>query len=266
MTYNTSRCQEFFRNKFTGVSGEPFIDFKNGRDIKNYAPDSSDINTYNSLINDDVKDYYYKAVLSFVEGIAAIRRNNLTWATVQLYYSIFYGIRCSLLIRKVLLLKARGNLYSLQLQSGKNYENVSPANDHAGSIKVYTSLFGIADFLCGNTIDDKNAYNWYENCRNIVNYRDGVFHDPESSLFWSEVILAIKNKGIINFIDEICREKNIFCFSEDYAVFSIPVVRIFDVAQELRNEGINALSEEQKSWVISILGEELRTTFNKILI
>ena len=97
MTYNTSRCQEFFRNKFTGVSGEPFIDFKNGKDIKNFAPDSFDINTYNSFINDDVKDYYYKAVLSFVEGIAAIRRNNLTWATVQLYYSIFYGVRCSII-------------------------------------------------------------------------------------------------------------------------------------------------------------------------
>lgn len=97
MIFKTSKCQEVFRNRFTGESGEPFVAFGNGKKINNASVDQSDIVLYKDGITDDIKSFYYKSVLSYVEGLAAVSRKNYTWATIKLYYSFYFGLRCSLL-------------------------------------------------------------------------------------------------------------------------------------------------------------------------
>ena len=46
MIFKTSKCQEVFRNRFTGASGEPIVEFRNRKSINNVFVDESDITLY----------------------------------------------------------------------------------------------------------------------------------------------------------------------------------------------------------------------------
>lgn len=267
MMFSTVKCQEIFRNRFTGISKEPFLDFHKGRDIKNYDIDKTDLALYSVAINDDIASYYYKSLLSFVEGVAAISRNNLSWATIKLYYSVFYGLRCSLLCRKIIILRAKNYLYYIHLGSSNHYETLKSNNDHAATHEVYSRFFNKSDFLCSNTIEDyTDVYHWLSNCRDIINYKEATFHDPEASEMWDKVVEQINIIKMNNLIDQYIDEKGKYCFLPEHAILAIPVNRILSVAQEIKNESIEVLSAEQKQWIESIIMDELSVEFlSKIL-
>ena len=121
MTFNTTKCQEVFRNRFTGASGIPFRDFKYGKTINQTVVDPSDVLLYDNARKEDILNFYYKALLSFAEGLDAFSRKNYTWATIKLYYSVYFGLRTSLLCRSIILVRANKHLYKLKIASGEVY-------------------------------------------------------------------------------------------------------------------------------------------------
>lgn len=257
MTFNTAACQEIFRNRFTGCIGEPFQDFGNGKRINNVRVEQDDIILYKSAIKHDICSFYYKSLLSFSEGIDAITRNNITWATIKLYYSFYFGLRCSLLCRNVLLVRANTHLYYCHLNPAATYKKPSEMNDHGGTIDVYVNLIGNSDFICSGTLEGKNPYKWLKTCRDIVNYKDAEFHDPEVNEFWSHIKWKIANFSLKQTIIEYIEKSAEYCFSVDDAVLAIPVARMFAVAQDLKNDNIKALSDIQAQWIEAILKNKI---------
>ena len=266
MTFNTPKCQEIFRNRFTGASKIPFKDYRDGREIANLTLNNDDISAYRVYIKEDLKSLYYKSLLSYAEGLIAVKQNNLSWATVKLYYSVYYGLRCSLLCKNVVVARANRNLYFFKLDHGYQYQKPKDQTDHGGTIETYISLFSKTDYLCSNNIEDKNAYSWMKDCREIVNYKDAEFHDPDSTDMWNEVIAQIQSVGIKKTVKQYVEERDTYCFSPSTAVLAIPTNRIRSLAKELRNEGVYPLSDERKEWIRSIISDNIDDEFyNEIL-
>lgn len=266
MTFNTVGCQEIFRNRFTGTSGEPFKDYGSGKKINNLPVDKDDIALYRSVIKSDLCSFYYKALLSFSEGIVAITRKNITWATIKLYYSLYFGLRCSLLCRNVILVRANKHLYYFHLGSGATYKKPDDMTDHGGTIDAYIKLVGNSDYLCTGLLDGQNPYKWMKTCREIVNYKDAVFHDPEVNELWNNIIWEIDNFSLISLIHKYMENSATSCFSVDDAILAIPVTRIFAVAQDIKNEKVKALSEAQGKWIKEILQGNLDAEYISELI
>jgi hypothetical protein len=105
-----------------------------------------------------------------------------------------------------------------------------------------------------------------ENSRNIVNYKDGVFHDPGVNAMWEKVKADIETVGIKDILKKYNIEKSLYCFSPDYAILSIPFNRILTVAQEVRNETSIGLEDVQKDWIRRIIGDNLPNDYINILI
>ncbi len=256
MIFNPLKCQEIFMTRFTGASGKPFTDFKDGKTIKDCNIDPCDLALYNRVIKDDISSFYYKSLLSFSEGIAAISRKNLSWATVKLYYSVYYGLRCSLLCRQVVILRAGTYLYYIRLKYSTKYERAPKCNDHAATYEIYANLFKTSDFLLSNSLEDnKDVYKWLTSCREIINYKEAVFQDPNISDLWRKIVAEISDKNIRTLLVKYLDEKNTYCFSPDDAILAVPTNRLFTVAQEIRNEHVRSMTNEQKSWVASILNK-----------
>ena len=267
MTFNTTKCQEVFRNRFTGASGIPFHDFKSGKAINQTVVDSLDVLLYDNARKEDILNFYYKALLSFAEGLDAFSRKNYTWATIKLYYSVYFGLRTSLLCRSIILVRANKHLYKLKIASGEVYNKPKEMTDHGGTIHTYVDLFQRTDFFCSNTLENMNAYFWIKNCREIVNYKDGVFHDPETIDIWDDIIEDIDKLGIKKTLTHFVDERDKYCFLPEYAILAIPINRILMVAQEVKNELSEQLQDTQKNWVESILKEKLNTEYiNKLLL
>lgn len=267
MTFNTAKCQEIFRNRFTGASGIPFHDFNSGKTINKTTVDPSDISLYCNARKDDILSFYYKSLLSFSEGLDAFSRKNYTWATIKLYYSVYFGLRSSLLCRNIVLVRANKHLYKFKIALGEQYDKPKEMTDHGGTIHTYVDLFQRTDFFCSNTLENMNAYFWLKNCREIVNYKDGVFHDPETIDIWDDIIEDITKFGIKKTLTYLVDEKDKYCFLPEYAVLAIPLNRILIVAQEVKNELSEQLQDSQKDWIKSILKDNLDSEYiNKLLL
>ena len=267
MNYNTLKCQEIFCNRFIGDDeAKPFSEFKSGKKINEVTVLNEDITNYKYFKKRDMASFYYKSLLSYAEGVSAISRGNFSWATIKLYYSVYYGLRCSLLCRNVVMVRANRYLYYFKLENGAVYKRTEDPSDHGSAIKIYSSLFKTTDFLCSNYINETISYNWMKQCREIVNYRDEIFHDPNASEFWEKVVSDITERGIKKTINAYIQDKNNSCFSTDTAVLAIPTYRILATAQEMRNEGVFPLAEEQRRWVISILKDVVDETIIKQII
>ena len=253
MTFNTSKCQEIFRLRFTGASGEPFVDFGNGKAINNQLVDESDIDAYKGVLHEDLRAFYYKALLSYIEGLAAVSRRNLTWATIKLYYSFYFGIRCSLLCRNVIMVRAARHLYYVRLMSREAmYEKSSDMTDHGGAISVYTKYFQQSDIICLQKIEDMDAYKWIKTCREVVNYKDIEFHDPNITDIWLNIIEDIEESSLARVLAKYMDDKEQYCSRATTAILAIPTIRMRSVVDDIKNERITVLSKEQKDWIKSI--------------
>ena len=103
--------------------------------------------------------------------------------------------------------------------------------------------------------------------REIVNYKDGVFHDPETIDIWDDIIEDITKFGIKKTLTYFVDEKDKYCFLPEYAVLAIPLNRILIVAQEVKNELSDQLQDSQIDWIKSILIDNLDSEYiNKLLL
>lgn len=267
MIFNTTKCQEIFRNRFTGASGIPFADFRSGKDINETSVNSLDIPLYRNAKKEDILSFYYKALLSFSEGIDAFSRGNYTWATIKLYYSVYFGLRVSLLCRNIVLVRATKHLYKFKIAFGEQYDKPKEMTDHGGTIHTYVDLFQRTDYFCSNPLEGINAYFWLKDCREIVNYKEGEFHDPDTLTIWNDIIKDMAQIGLKKTLSLYVKEKDKYCFLPEYAVLAIPLNRILAVAQEVKNEISDKLNDTQRDWVKTILQDNLETEYiNKLLL
>ena len=169
MTYNTCKCQSIFRTRFTGASGIPFRDYGGGKKIKAEVLDFADLVQYRTDKNSDMVTYYYKSVLSLAEGLSCVSRKNYTWATIKLYYSIYFGLRAALLSRNYVLVRALRYIYYFEISPGAAFQAAQENTDHGATIEVYQQIFGASDFMCIEEIEGLSLLNWIKNCREIVN-------------------------------------------------------------------------------------------------
>lgn len=251
MKFDTSKCQEYFRDRYTGSSHIPFKDFKGGKKIYGDQLNNSDVEAYKNGIVEDRKNFYYKAVLCYCEGLAAITRRNLTWATIKLYYSVYFSLRCALLCRNIIILRANRNLFYVRVKPNESYEKPNEPTDHGGTIDTYVQLYNFSDTLCSNEINGKNVYKWMQEAREIVNYRDAVFHDPETPELWIKIIELIEETSLKDTL-KLFNDDVIHCFVEDEAVLAIPTQVIGLVTKDIKNEERYTLSEDQKVWLKTI--------------
>lgn len=251
MRFDTSKCQEYFRDKYTGPSQIPFKDFQGGKKIYGDVLNNSDVSAYKLGLVEDRKNFYYKAVLCYCEGLAAVMRRNLTWATIKLYYSVYFSLRCALLCRDVIILRANRNLFYVRAKRYEPYMKPNEATDHGGTIDTYVKLYGLSDVLCSNTIDGKNVYKWMQEAREIVNYKDAVFHDPETPELWMRIIELIEETSLKDLLTKF-NDNVLHCFIEEEAVLAIPTWAIRLVTQDIRNEERLALTDDQIAWLKKI--------------
>lgn len=188
------------------------------------------------LIKADAYDYTYSAAVSFFNALEDIYWQNYSWATVELYYVIYYLFRAKLHLGNIALFWAR-QLYYLQISPGESIKHSSDIknNTHEGTISVFTKFFP-SDFILTNTVDNINSVEWIKSNREIVNYRSVDFKDPTHFSYFDKfrtLILLKRNMKLI--IDD----PSTFAFQPEFAMVGLPLV--------LFNEIINDYSLDLKS-------------------
>ena len=193
-------------------------------------------------LEEDSKDLYFKGILTLSEALYGISKHLFSWATVRLYYSIFYFLRCSLATKHYAIIRNK-SLYLLRAKEDEKPQKKSSKkyrNDHIGVINIYRDLYEKIDTLQSNTIDGQNPYLWLMERRNQVNYREREFHDPGCSEFMKLIERGVADNRLDSMITTYMKDEDyIFCFQVDHACLALPLKRALLTKIDMISAGIH---------------------------
>lgn len=230
--------------------------------FKSHTLTIDEANELKIVLRQDAIDFFNSAVVSFSEGIDAIYLKRYSWATVKLYYSIFYLLRTSMACNGYALLR-NYNMYRLKVAAGeKPYGtgNKKYNSTHGGTISHYKDVFGGTDTLLTNTIDDIDVYQWMEDVRDIVNYRAVSFEDPNCLDVWCKYKEALEANKLSDLLEQLINDTQyIYCFQEEYAIVAIPIKRMQQTIADLANNGLlSDVTDDRKNYANSIINGRKR--------
>lgn len=247
MSINKSGSQKYFEMMFTGSSGIPFRQIPKAQ-YEQTSLTKQQADDYAVLLENEITSYYYKALLSYMESIPAIENRMFSWATVRLYYSVFYAIKAYLACNNVAILRAERKLYYVKAKESEFFKRCEDQTDHKGSILTLCKLFKNKDLLLSNKIGELSTYEWMMRRREEVNYKDMDFHDPDAPDFFNKLNEAIKQQGIGTVVDMLVKDNWLYCFQDEYAILGIPTKRLILTVDEIHKRGktINIPAEKKQ--------------------
>lgn len=203
--------------------------------IKAFSLTAAHVSILDNSLRQDALDFYYKGLLSLYEGIIAVSNKGFSWATVKLYYSVYYFLRCSLCCHNIGFIRKERDAYHFE-----NKLNASPiANgkpDHMAAIDLFKKYFFNTDFLQSNTLNNYNAYDWMRQQREHINYKNRTFFEPDIPPFWEAISVQCDSDGIDFWIRKYI-EDDIYPFLEDNAVLAVPIRRLILTQSDLISKG-----------------------------
>lgn len=224
-------------------------------DFRSLRLDKSQAHLLSNDLREDAKDLYFKGLLSLFEAVKSIDSKLYSWATVKLYYSLYYFLRCNMAANGVALIRQK-SFYYLKSMDGETpitKGNKRYNSDHSGTINFYIDLFG-SDILLSQTIDNTNSYDWFMNKREQINYRERQFNEPSYSSFWQSIAEQVDKGNLEKIIIDYIQDKFILCFQEEHATLAIPIKRALLTKVKLDSENIDiSLSYEQKLFLLNLL-------------
>jgi hypothetical protein len=224
-------------------------------DFRNLRLNASQASLLSSDLLEDSKDLYYKGILSFFEAIKSISEGSFSWATVKVYYSVYYFLRCTLAANGVAIIRQKSLFYlkAIEGEQPVTKGNKKYNSDHSGTINYYIDLF-TSDILLSQTIDSVNSFEWIMSRREQINYRERSFNEPEHSDFWDYIASQIKNGKLDKLIKDYHNDQFVLCFQEENAMLALPFKSALLTRDRLFNEGIDiSLSISQINFLKTLL-------------
>ena len=251
ISFNRHRAQLRCESIFNCTTPEQW----KSADFKSLQLNSSQAVLLSADLKEDAKDLYFKGLLSFFEGINSVNSKLFSWATIKVYYSLYYFLRSAMAANDVALIRHK-SLYHLRAIVGA--QPVSKGNkkynsDHSGTINYYTDLFS-SDILLSQQIDSINAYEWLMNRREQVNYRERTFNEPNHSTFWDYIADQVDKGNLEHLIKDYYMDKYILCFQEENAILAIPFKSALLTRNKLFAEKIDlSITEDRKNLLTNLL-------------
>ncbi len=242
------RCEEYLN--CTGDLNKWFHS-----DFKNYTLSRGQANQLSYDLLEDATDLFFKGLLSLSEALNSTSRSYYSWATIKLYYSVYYFIKASLASKGIAMIRNK-SLFYLFAREGAKPVKKSPKgynSDHSGTIFHFQDLFP-NDILLTNMIEDESVYIWLMHRREQVQYRERSFQEPNNPYFWYHIIEKIKQRNLDDLITEYINDKYILCFQEEHSCMAAPIKRIILTYNDLKNAGIKInLDDGQRKKIIELL-------------
>ena len=252
MSINKSRSQLYFEGMFTGSNGKPFRQIPKSQ-YEQTIITKQQADDIGQLLEDEIASYYYKALLSYMESIPALNSKLFSWATIRLYYSVFYSVKAYLACNKIAILRADRRLFYIKAKENESFKRCDDTTDHKGTILTLCKVFKNTDLLLSNQINDIDVYQWMMKRREEVNYRDMDFHDPLPPDFWDVLNSEIMQQGIKAVVDKMVNDNWLYCFQDEYAILGVPTKRLMLTVDEIHRIGKHLnISDEKKELIDSM--------------
>jgi len=213
---------------------------------------ASDMTPLSNCIESDLTSYFFKALESFTQALADIKRGRYSWAVVKLYYSIFYLLRCDILLSNHLIVRCSG-LYYLKLNVGNKFLSYNKNNtrgDHQLTISIVKDLHSnglLLDPILDNKIDAIDAYTWHLSHRERINYQQKNFSEPDVDDVFSHLSQYFIEDRCSELFDFYNTHDYSICFDLDHSILAIPYKKLAQIWRKSRGRIILDSTYKRKS-------------------
>lgn len=171
---------------------------------------------------EDARDYLYSAAVSVGDAVQAIQLELYSWATVKLYYSLFYALRSILATsQRAIIYHTNGSKstpYLLECNPGKSPVKLS-GNTHKVVIQQFSNAFP-SSFLLSQEIELKKPFTWIMEKREEANYKNARFYEPLRPPFFKGVVSSSMRQTISTYVDDTT---GTYAFDPDHAILALPI-------------------------------------------
>jgi hypothetical protein len=184
-----------------------------------------------SAISNDTLGHVRHAALALAEGISGINLALTTWATVQLYYCVFYTARARLGAQNVCIFYIPRSSYSIEARSGAIAVNIAPQT-HKATLQEFARRNPNSLFL-SQPIGQRTPFEWLCEKREIANYKNCGPFEPDLCESFLQVHKLGLRKALQTYLND---PRELYTFDEDHAVLAFPL-RFFQESVKIIRQG-----------------------------
>ncbi|MGR0481769.1 MAG: hypothetical protein ACTFAL_10295 [Candidatus Electronema sp. V4] len=202
-------------------------------------------------LREDACDYLYSATVSLGDALRGLNRGLFTWATVKLYYSVFYTMRARLALKGFCIFYIKMSPYSISSVPGKQAQK-----EKGPTHKVVMQLFrenNIDPFMLSQPIELKDPIDWLMNLRENANYKIARFTEPDVP----EYFIKVNKFGVRRSCQEYISDTSaLYLFDPDHAMVAYPISLIHRAFSEFQRENLSMQKKESKSFLNKLFSDK----------
>jgi len=189
--------------------------------------------------------YYYSSIVSVADSLRSFESRCYTWATVKLYYSVFYSLRAMLAMNDVCLFYIGTKPYFMKIFSGGVAEKCE-GTTHKCVLNLFVKFFSSSSHLLSQEIDLKKPLDWLMDRREESNYKTAKFPEPIAPKHFEKIISAGLNRAVGAYVRD---GEMLFAFDPDHAMLAYPIMVLSAVAAEIKSKCLYSLGNDDKKYV-----------------
>lgn len=186
-----------------------------------------------NCLQDDAAKSLYSAAVSLADALRGLHEGFYTWATVKLYYAVFYTARCQLALRDTVLFYIDKTPCTIHTSAGAMLAK-QKGTTHEVVLDVFARLFPNSPFL-SQTIDFQPPLKWLRERREDANYKNARFVEPDTPAHFRGVVKNGVRRATLAYLST---NGMTYSFDPDHAMLAFPLVFWRDTVLETRAAGL----------------------------
>lgn len=196
-------------------------------------------------LRDDAADLYYSGWVSFLDALHGINKGFYTWATVKLYYSVFYTFWASLAQDDVCTFHINSSHYTVLAQTGRMPVSCTDRGTHKTVLRTFQRQ-NANHSLVSQQIDLQDAVDWLMQKRESANYGQPRFSEPECGSEFDYIAANGLRKTLNAYVSE---PSFLYVFDPDHAMVAYPLRALQLIGTQLTPIAPFGLAEEEKRFL-----------------
>jgi hypothetical protein len=186
--------------------------------LSNGALNAKQATAFGAALNIDAESYLYSGLVCIGDAVQAVERGLFTWATVKLYYSVFYLCRARLAHAGVAVIYDGSKPYVWKARQGEGPKKAEGVT-HKVVLNTFGNHFG-SDILLSQTILAEQPLDWLMHRREEVNYKVARFTEPAAPAHFASIQTLGARRSVVAYIED---KTLLHAFDPEHAVLAYPI-------------------------------------------
>lgn len=207
---------------------------KIGKAVNHAVLSAQEAQILGKALQEDSRDSFQAAVVSFVDALRSVEIGFFSWATVKLYYAVFYALRARLSVSGDCIFYIGKSPRLLSAHPGCATSNLTGTTHKAVLSRFQNTHVG--DYFLSQEIGGKLPLDWFVEQREQTNYRSARFSEPEAPPHLRFATTIDRRKMLAAYLSD-----DVYVFDEDHAIIAFPFKLLREVRRSLTTQHVSPL-------------------------